>query len=179
MTKIYVPGCIKIDKYWSLTYWDVITSDTRVPVGYMATGTRVQNFPALIHWLILLLICTELIHLKLKFFWHAIWWKSQSPIVLTGHVLRRLDQPNMTHHRPLVRGDDYELISSELSGEKWLNIIIYKIKIFRLHGCIYKLITIFIVSSAFFTLYQQNFSHIQIESIHRRKSKCGCQNEIV
>ena len=41
-------------------------------------------------------------------------------IVLTGHVLRRFDLSNMAHHRPLVRGDDYALISSELSGEKWL-----------------------------------------------------------
>ena len=31
--------------YWSsLTKWDVITSDTRVPAGNTATGTRVQNF---------------------------------------------------------------------------------------------------------------------------------------
>ena len=41
-------------------------------------------------------------------------------IVLTGHVLRRLDLSNMTHHRPLVREDDSALISSVLSGEKWL-----------------------------------------------------------
>ena len=41
-------------------------------------------------------------------------------IVLTGHVLRRLDLSNMTHHRPLVRGDVYALISSELGGEKCL-----------------------------------------------------------
>ena len=27
-------------------------------------------------------------------------------IVLTGHVLRRLDLSNMTHNRPLVRGDN-------------------------------------------------------------------------
>ena len=30
-------------------------------------------------------------------------------IVLTGHVLRRLDLSNIKHHRPLVRGDDYAL----------------------------------------------------------------------
>ena len=41
-------------------------------------------------------------------------------IVLTGHLLWRLDLSNVTHHRPLVRGDDYVLISCELSGEKWL-----------------------------------------------------------
>ena len=29
----------------------------------------------------------------------------QKVIVLTGHVLRRLDLSNMTHHRPLVRGN--------------------------------------------------------------------------
>ena len=45
-------------------------------------------------------------------------WRT-CPTVLTGHVLRRLDLSNMTHHRLLVRGDDYALIS-ELSGEKWL-----------------------------------------------------------
>ena len=41
-------------------------------------------------------------------------------IVLKGHVLQRLDLSNMTHHRPLVRGDDYALVSSEvvLSGGK-------------------------------------------------------------
>ena len=33
-------------------------------------------------------------------------------IVLTGHVLRRLDLSHMMHHRPLVRGNDYALISS-------------------------------------------------------------------
>ena len=43
-----------------------------------------------------------------------------SLIVLTGHVLQRLDLSNMMHHRPLVGGDDSALISSELSGEKWL-----------------------------------------------------------
>ena len=32
--------------------------------------------------------------------------------VLTGHVLRRLDMSNMTHHRPLDRGKYYTLISS-------------------------------------------------------------------
>ena len=46
--------------------------------------------------------------------------KHVSSIALTGHVLRRLDLSNMIHHRPLVRGDDSVLISSELSGEKWL-----------------------------------------------------------
>ena len=35
-------------------------------------------------------------------------------------MLRRLDLSNVTHHRPLVRRDDYALINSELSGEKWL-----------------------------------------------------------
>ena len=29
-----------------------------------------------------------------------------SAIVLTGHALRRLDLSNMTHHRPVVRGDN-------------------------------------------------------------------------
>ena len=33
-------------------------------------------------------------------------------IVWTGHVLRRLDLSNMTHHRPLVGGKYYALISS-------------------------------------------------------------------
>ena len=33
-------------------------------------------------------------------------------IVLTGHVLRRSDLSNMTHHRPLGRGKYYTLISS-------------------------------------------------------------------
>ena len=33
-------------------------------------------------------------------------------IVLTGHVLRRLDLSNITYHRPLVRRNDYALISS-------------------------------------------------------------------
>ena len=37
----------------------------------------------------------------------------------THHCLRGLTSP-MTHHRPLVRGDDYALISSDLSGEKRL-----------------------------------------------------------
>ena len=37
---------------------------------------------------------------------------SRNNIVLTGHVLRKLDLSNMTHHRPLVRGDGYALISS-------------------------------------------------------------------
>ena len=46
-------------------------------------------------------------------------------IVLTGHVLRRLDLSNMTHHRPLVRGKYYALISSELSGEKWLLLLTF------------------------------------------------------
>ena len=36
-------------------------------------------------------------------------------IVLTGHVLRRLDVSNMTHHRSPVRGDDYVL----KSGAQW------------------------------------------------------------
>ena len=43
-----------------------------------------------------------------------------SLIVLKGHVLRRSDLSNITHHRPLVGGDDYALINSELSGEIWL-----------------------------------------------------------
>ena len=43
-----------------------------------------------------------------------------SHIVLTGHVLRRLHLSDMTRHRLLVRGDDYALISSDLSGAKWL-----------------------------------------------------------
>ena len=38
--------------------------------------------------------------------------EKQKAIVLTGHVLRRLDLSNMTHHRPMVRGDDYALIST-------------------------------------------------------------------
>ena len=44
-------------------------------------------------------------------------------IVLTGQVLRRLDLSNMTHHRPLVRGVNYALIS----GAQWrkMAIIIY------------------------------------------------------
>ena len=29
-----------------------------------------------------------------------------TPIVLTGHGVRRLDLSNMTHHRPLVRGNN-------------------------------------------------------------------------
>ena len=33
-------------------------------------------------------------------------------IVLTGQVLRRSDLSNMTHHRPVVMGNDYALISS-------------------------------------------------------------------
>ena len=33
-------------------------------------------------------------------------------IVLTGHVLRRLDLSNMTHLRALVRGKYYALINS-------------------------------------------------------------------
>ena len=41
-------------------------------------------------------------------------------IVLTGRVLPRLDLSYMANHRPLVRGDYYTLISSELSEEKWL-----------------------------------------------------------
>ena len=42
-------------------------------------------------------------------------------IVLTGHVLRRLDLSNMTHHRLLVRGDDYALISSAQWRKKCLS----------------------------------------------------------
>ena len=41
-------------------------------------------------------------------------------IVLTGHMLRRLDLCNMTLHRPLIGGKCHALINSELSGEKWL-----------------------------------------------------------
>ena len=40
----------------------------------------------------------------------GIWWEYKH--CLDSHVLRRLDLSNMTHHRPLVRGDDYALISS-------------------------------------------------------------------
>ena len=41
-------------------------------------------------------------------------------IVLTGHVLRRLDLSNMTHHRPVVRGKYYALRSSAQWRKKWL-----------------------------------------------------------
>ena len=44
---------------------------------------------------------------------------SSAGIVLTGHVLRRLDLSNLTHHRPLVRGNDYALISSAQWRNKW------------------------------------------------------------
>ena len=65
---------------------------------------------------------------------------SRQPIVFTGHVLRRLDLSNMTHHRPLVRGKYYALISSELSGEKWLLSFTFlacfkEWQVHRLHAC--------------------------------------------
>ena len=40
-------------------------------------------------------------------------------IILIGHVLRRLDLSNMTHHRPLVRRKYYALISSAQWRNKW------------------------------------------------------------
>ena len=42
------------------------------------------------------------------------WQKGENAIVLTGHVLRKLNLSNMTHHRPLARGKYYALISSAL-----------------------------------------------------------------